>query len=62
MTDYAHWRARIKRVVLEIEPDNLASIAVARSAGYHLADKAPSEVADKGRTYTLMTWQHLTPT
>jgi RimJ/RimL family protein N-acetyltransferase len=60
MTEYAHGVVGIPRLVLEIEPDNVASSAVARGAGYQLTDQAPSAVADKGRSYTLLTWEHLT--
>ena len=59
MTDYAHRVARIKRVVLQIEADNLASVGVARATGYQLTDLAPSPVSNKGRSYTLMTWEHV---
>ncbi|MFJ2646571.1 GNAT family N-acetyltransferase [Streptomyces sp. NPDC087420] len=48
--------ARLPRVVLEIEPDNHPSIAVARAAGFRLTDAPPETVTDKGRTYTLLTW------
>jgi RimJ/RimL family protein N-acetyltransferase len=59
LTAYAHDVENIPRVVLEIEPDNAASSAVARGAGYRLTDRRPSPVADKGRSYTLLTWEHL---
>jgi RimJ/RimL family protein N-acetyltransferase len=58
MTEYAHTTIALPRVILEIEPDNHPSIAVARSAGFHLSDSAPETVTDKGRTYELLTWQH----
>ncbi|WRU03335.1 GNAT family N-acetyltransferase [Streptomyces violarus] len=35
MTEYAHTKVALPRVILEIEPDNHPSIAVARSAGFH---------------------------
>jgi RimJ/RimL family protein N-acetyltransferase len=59
MTDYAHRVALIKRVVLQIEADNLASVGVARAAGYQLTDLAPSRVSNEGRSYTVLTWEHL---
>lgn len=61
MTDYAHQAAALPRVVLEIEPGNHASAAVARSAGFDLTDAAPATVTDKGRTYDLLTWEHCAP-
>jgi RimJ/RimL family protein N-acetyltransferase len=59
LTDYAHRNARMKRVVLEIEADNDPSVRVAKGAGYRLTDTAPSQVADKGRNYSLLTWEHV---
>ncbi|MFC0626500.1 GNAT family N-acetyltransferase [Kribbella deserti] len=58
LTEYAHRDAGISRVVLEIEPDNEASAGVAKAAGYVLTDMPPSLVSDKGRSYTLLTWEH----
>ncbi|MFJ8007273.1 GNAT family N-acetyltransferase [Streptomyces fagopyri] len=58
MTEYAHTTIALPRVILEIEPDNHPSIAVARSAGFHPSDAAPETVSDKGRTYELHTWEH----
>jgi RimJ/RimL family protein N-acetyltransferase len=61
MTDYAHQVAALPHVLLEIEADNHASIAVARAAGFHLTDVPAQTVEDKGRTYTLLTWAHDAP-
>ncbi|MFH0243408.1 GNAT family N-acetyltransferase [Streptomyces sp. HK10] len=61
MTEYAHHTAGLTRVILEIEPDNHPSIAVARSAGFCLTDAKPETVTDKGRTYDLLTWEHPAP-
>ncbi|MFJ6845439.1 GNAT family N-acetyltransferase [Streptomyces griseoluteus] len=62
MTEYAHRTEGTDRVLLEIEPDNAASAAVARSAGYRRAAGIAAEtVTDKGRTYELLTWEHLAP-
>ncbi|MFI6376439.1 GNAT family N-acetyltransferase [Streptomyces sp. NPDC050546] len=58
VTAYAHASAALPRVILEIEPDNHPSIAVARSAGFRPADSASETVTDKGRTYELFTWEH----
>ncbi|QBJ88963.1 N-acetyltransferase [Streptomyces seoulensis] len=61
MTEHAHRAEGMDRVLLEIEPDNAASVAVARSAGYRRAAVAAETVTDKGRTYELLTWEHLAP-
>lgn len=58
ITEYAHRVASLPRVLLEIEPDNYPSMAVARTAGFHLTDMAPEAVEDKGRSYRLLTWVH----
>ena len=61
MTEYAHQAMATPRVLLEIEPDNHASAAVARIAGFHITDTTPELVEDKGRSYTLLTWAHHAP-
>ncbi|MET7780542.1 GNAT family N-acetyltransferase [Streptomyces sp. NPDC005388] len=58
VTEYAHTSAAVPRVILEIEPNNHPSIAVARSAGFRPANSASETVTDKGRTYELLTWEH----
>ena len=58
LTEYAHHELALAQVLLEIEPDNHPSIAVARSAGFRLTDAEPETVEDKGRSYTLLTWAH----
>jgi RimJ/RimL family protein N-acetyltransferase len=59
LTDYAHVEAELSTVLLEIEPDNAASIAVARAAGFRQLSAADSvAVEDKGRRYTLIRWAH----
>lgn len=42
---------------LEIEPDNAASAAVARRAGFALSNAPDETVEDKGRTFTLQLWE-----
>jgi RimJ/RimL family protein N-acetyltransferase len=59
LTTYAHETVGLARVILEIEPDNAASSAVARAAGYRLTDLPPTPIVDKGRELTLLTWEHL---
>ncbi|MCW2887809.1 MAG: hypothetical protein QOE54_679 [Streptosporangiaceae bacterium] len=58
MTEYAHWVAALPQVLLEIEPDNAPSIAVARAAGFHLTEAPPTVAEQKGRRLTLLTWAH----
>lgn len=45
---------------LEIEPDNDASAAVARHAGFSLSGAAEETVEDKARAYTLQLWERVT--
>jgi RimJ/RimL family protein N-acetyltransferase len=58
LTDYVHQVKAIPQVLLEIEPDNHPSAAVARAAGFYLTSTPPQTVEDKGRSYTLLTWAH----
>ncbi|MEV5788023.1 GNAT family N-acetyltransferase [Streptomyces sp. NPDC052287] len=58
MTEFAHAALALPKVILEIEPDNQPSIAVARSAAFHLSSSAHETVTDKGRTYGLLTREH----
>lgn len=58
LTAYAHQELALPQVLLEIEPDNHPSIAVAQAAGFHSTDAAPEQVEDKGRSYSLLTWVH----
>lgn len=61
VTEYAHAHLALPELILEIEPDNDASIAVARAAGFQPSDTAPETVTDKGRTYDLLRWEHRLP-
>lgn len=58
MTDFAHTTVALPRVILEIEPDNQPSIAIAQAAGFRPSNAPPEAVTDKGRTYDLLTWEH----
>jgi len=58
LTDYVHQVEDMPQVLLEIEPDNHPSAAVARAAGFCPTNKPPQTVEDKGRSYTLLTWAH----
>lgn len=55
MTDFAHTTVALPRVILEIEPDNQPSIAIAQAAGSRPSNASPEAVTDKGRTYDLLT-------
>jgi len=44
---------------LDIEPDNTASAAVARRAGFRLVQPAAEVVENKGRRYPLDRWEHV---
>ena len=57
-THYASGRLRARRVLLRIEADNLASTAVARSAGFRLTGDALLVREVKGRRAALQTWCH----
>jgi RimJ/RimL family protein N-acetyltransferase len=58
VVEYAHATLGVPKLVLEIEPDNAASIAVARGAGFEPSGLPPETVTDKGRTYELAAWEH----
>ncbi|MFE5144505.1 GNAT family N-acetyltransferase [Streptomyces fagopyri] len=58
MTDFAHTTVCLPKVILEIEPDNHPSIAVARSADFRPSNAPHETVTDKGRTYDLVAWEH----
>lgn len=58
MVEYAHGSLDLPVVILEIEADNGASVAVARAAGFVPSDAAPETVTDKGRSYELLKWEH----
>ncbi|MFJ8672047.1 GNAT family N-acetyltransferase [Streptomyces sp. NPDC093589] len=57
-TRYASGRLRARRVLLRIEAGNLASTAVARSAGFRLTGDALLVREVKGRRVALQTWCH----
>ena len=46
----------LPHVLLEIEAENVASVAVARALGARLSDAAPIEVTSKGRSLRVDTW------
>lgn len=58
LTEYAHTSLDLATVMLEIEADNGASIAVARAAGFQRSGAESATVTDKGRTYDLLKWEH----
>jgi RimJ/RimL family protein N-acetyltransferase len=59
LTDFCHDTLAAQRVVLRIDPGNEASNAVARSAGFRLADEPPVLIPDPaGGEITLRIWEH----
>lgn len=42
LTEWAHRTAAIARLWLEVNPDNVASLRLARTAGYHLEGRLPA--------------------
>ncbi|MBQ1051776.1 GNAT family N-acetyltransferase [Micromonospora sp. C51] len=61
LTGHAHRVLGLPTVYLEIEADNIASVAVARSGGYRPTGDEPVFVEDKGRRYPLHRWAHTDP-
>jgi len=58
VVEYAHASLDLPEIILEIEADNDASVAVARAAGFVPVDAEPETVTDKGRSYDLFKWTH----
>ncbi|MFE7752044.1 GNAT family N-acetyltransferase [Streptomyces sp. NPDC057428] len=56
MTAYAFEQLGAEQVILELEADNAASVAVARNAGFGLLDVPLIEGEEKGRPFALQTW------
>ncbi|MFI6761078.1 GNAT family N-acetyltransferase [Micromonospora sp. NPDC050417] len=59
LTRYAHRELGLQRVVLRIEPANVASEAVARSAGFRRTEEPPMVNETNGGWIVLHTWAHL---
>ncbi|MFD3544823.1 GNAT family N-acetyltransferase [Streptomyces sp. NPDC058655] len=53
---YAFEQLGAEQVILELEAENAASVAVATKAGFALLDVPPLTGEEKGRPYTLQTW------
>ncbi|MFC1420225.1 GNAT family N-acetyltransferase [Streptacidiphilus cavernicola] len=63
LTELAHDRLGADRVILRIDPDNAPSAAVARAAGFRLADEPPVVIQDPdGGEIVLRIWERLNPT
>ncbi|CAM5688171.1 GNAT family N-acetyltransferase [Streptomyces fumanus] len=56
MTAYAFDQLDAARVILELEAENTASVAVATKAGFTLLDTPLITGEEKGRPYALQTW------
>ncbi|MHA6762979.1 GNAT family N-acetyltransferase [Streptacidiphilus sp. PAMC 29251] len=59
LTGYAYESLAAHRIILRIAPANAPSIAVARAAGFRLADEPPVVIHDPdGVEITLVVWEH----
>lgn len=58
LVDHAHQVLGIPRLLLEIEADHTASIAVARALGFRPGPGGPEIVPGKGRSVVLHPWIH----
>ncbi|MFF7561314.1 GNAT family N-acetyltransferase [Streptomyces pseudovenezuelae] len=56
MAAYAFEQVGVEQVILELEAENAASVAVATKAGFSLLDVPLIEGEEKGRPYALQTW------
>ncbi|GAA2230822.1 hypothetical protein GCM10010232_16510 [Streptomyces amakusaensis] len=56
MAEYAFGELALDQVILELEAENAASVAVATRAGFSLLDVPLIKGEDKGRPYALQTW------
>lgn len=56
MTAYAFEQLGVRQVVLELEAENAASVAVATKSGFRLLDVPLVEGEEKGRPFALQTW------
>ncbi|MFF4244635.1 GNAT family N-acetyltransferase [Streptomyces sp. NPDC001822] len=56
MAAYAFEQLGVDQVILELEADNTASVAVARKAGFALLDLPLIEGSEKERAFVLQTW------
>lgn len=56
MAAYAFERLGVDQVILELEAENAASVAVATTAGFGLLDVPLITGEEKGRPYALQTW------
>ena len=62
LTDLAYGTIAARRVVLRIDPGNAPSAAVARAAGFRLADEPPIVIREpSGIEYVLRLWEHRRP-
>lgn len=57
MANYARASLGMRALVLRIDPANVASVAVARAAGFHITDDEPVTFERKGHDITLYRWR-----
>jgi RimJ/RimL family protein N-acetyltransferase len=56
MATYAFEQLGVEKVILEVEAENAASVAVARKTGFTLLDVPLIKGEEKGRPFVLQTW------
>ncbi|MGW0938789.1 GNAT family N-acetyltransferase [Streptomyces sp. NPDC002666] len=56
MAAYAFEELGVEQVILELEAENVSSVAVAKKSGFRLLDVPLIEGQEKGRPYVLQTW------
>ncbi|WP_299537408.1 GNAT family N-acetyltransferase [uncultured Streptomyces sp.] len=61
MAAYAFEQLGVRQVILELEAENAASVAVATAAGFSPLDVPLIEGEEKGRPYALQTWGLASP-
>ncbi|MFE9614104.1 GNAT family N-acetyltransferase [Streptomyces sp. NPDC006012] len=61
MAGYAFGQLGVGQVILELEAENAASVAVATKTGFRLLDVPLIEGEEKGRPFALQTWGLLSP-
>lgn len=55
MTTYAYEQLGMRRVTLRVDPDNIASVGVARATGFELTG---DDRSTRNSSRPLLTWHH----